>query len=393
MLYYFFDYLERAFSFPGASVFHYLSFRAGMAALFSLVITVVLAPMVIRWLRRNQLLDSVRDLGFTGQGLKAQTPSMGGILIIAGIIIPSVLFARLDNIYIICLLLTVVWLGMVGFVDDYIKIRMGNKQGLRAGFKIIGQVVLGLAIAGLFLYHPAVSIREFDAQGGFVDIHALRTTIPFIKNNELDYANLFAFLGDSAYVLGYVFVVVLIITAVSNGVNLTDGLDGLAAGSSAIVGLVLAIFAYLSGNAIFADYLDVMYIPRLGEVVIFCTAFVGSCIGFLWYNSYPAKIFMGDTGSLAIGGGLAVLSMVVRKELLLPLLCGVFFIEACSVMLQVLFFKATRRLYGVGQRVFLMAPLHHHYQKQGLHEAVIVTRFWIVGVLLGILTLVTLKLR
>ena len=392
MFYYLFDYLERTFQFPGASAFQYISFRAGMAMVFSLLITMVLAPRLGRFLRRLRWVETVRDLSLPGEKEKQKTPTMGGLLIICGVILPTLLFVKLDNIYVLCLILTVFWMGMIGFLDDYITIRNGNKSGLVAWVKVAGQGILGLSIALFFLYHPSVMIREFGIDGAYADTKALLTTIPFFKFNQLDYADLFAFLGNG-YVLGYIFLVIFIVIGVSNGVNLTDGLDGLASGSSAIVGLVLAIFAYLSGNIIFSSYLNILYIPDLGEVVIFSAAFVGSCIGFLWYNSYPAKIFMGDTGSLVLGGVLAVLSMIVRKELLLPLLAGIFFMESVSVIIQVVYFKYTRRVYGVGRRVFLMAPLHHHFQKKGWHEVTIVTRFWIIGILLGIFSLVTIKLR
>ena len=392
MLFYLFDYLDRAFDFPGAGVFQYISFRSALAALGSLLVTILLAPWVISLLKKTRLTETVRDLRLEGQKEKDNTPTMGGILILCGIFIPTLLFAKISNPYVCCLLVSMLWLGAMGFLDDYIKVRRGNKAGLRGRFKIIGQVVLGIGVALFFLYHPAVGVREFAENGNFEDIRSLRTTIPFIKNNELDYALIFKFLGNFSY-FAYATVVILVVTAVSNSANLSDGLDGLASGNAAIAGLILAIFAYLSGNIIFSNYLNIMYIPRLGEVVIFCSAFVGACIGFLWSNTYPAKIFMGDTGSLPLGGGIAVLSMVVRKELLLPLVCGVFFIEGISVILQVGYFKYTKYRSGTGKRIFLMAPLHHHYQKLGIHEATIVSRLWIVGILLGTLALVTLKLR
>ena len=392
MLYYLFDYLEREFSLIGASVFQYISFRAGCAALLSLLLTLVLGPYVIAYLRRAQYMDKVRPLGLPNEANKAKTPTMGGVLLLCGVLFPALLFAKLENVYVLLLLATMLWMGAIGFVDDYIKVRMQKKEGLRAKFKLFGQVLLGILVAGVLFFQEDIVIRDFAADGTYTDVHALRTTIPFIKNNELDYTQVFAFLGEG-YWLGYVLVVVFVVVAVSNGANITDGLDGLASGTSAIVGLTLAIFAYLSGNVIFSDYLNIMYIPDLGELVVFCAAFVGACIGFLWYNSYPAQVFMGDTGSLSMGGVLAVLALIVRKELLLPLLCGIFFVESLSIILQVGYFKYTRQRYGVGRRIFLMSPLHHHYQKQGQHEVKIVIRFWTVGILLAILTLVTLKLR
>ena len=392
MLYYLFDYLERAFSLMGASVFQYISFRASCAALLSLLLMLGLGPYIISYLSRAQYLDKVRPLGLEGETKKAKTPTMGGVLLICGVLVPTILFARLENVYVILLIVATIWMGAIGFVDDYIKVRMHKKEGLRAKFKLFGQLLLGLLVAMVLLFHEDITVRDFATEGQYTDVHTLRTTIPFIKNNELDYAKVFAFMGEG-YWVGYLLVVVFVVSAVSNGANITDGLDGLASGSSAIVGLVLAIFAYLSGNVIFSDYLNIMYIPSLGEVVVFCAAFVGACVGFLWYNSYPAQVFMGDTGSLALGGVLAVLALIVRKELLLPLLCGVFFVESLSVILQVSYFKYTRHRYGTGQRILLMSPLHHHYQKRGQHESKIVARFWTVGILLAILTLVTLKLR
>ncbi len=393
MLYYLFDFLEKEFELIGAGVFRYISFRAGMAAIFSLLITIVFGRRLIDKLREFQIGESIRDLGLEGQMSKKGTPTMGGIIIIAGIVLPTLLFAKMLNVYIILLVVAALWMGIIGFIDDYIKVKKKNKEGLRGKFKVLGQVVLGLFVGLVMAFHEDVVIREFLTDGTYVDKQAMLTTIPFFKNNEFQYQWLLPeFVERFTWVL-YVFVVIFIVTAVSNSTNLTDGLDGLAGGISAIVGLTLAIFAYLSGNAIFADYLNIMYIPNSGELVIFCAAFVGACIGFLWYNAYPAQVFMGDTGSLSLGGVIAVLALVIRKELLIPILCGIFVLESLSVMIQVFWFKYTKKKYGEGRRVFMMSPLHHHYQKRGLPEAKIVTRFWISGVLMAILTLATLKLR
>lgn len=404
MLYYLFDYLEREFDLVGAGVFQFISFRAGMAAVVSLLITIAFGKTLIEVLRRKQVGESIRDLGLEGQMEKKGTPTMGGIIIIAAIVIPTLLFAQLDNIYIILMIVSVVWMGLIGFLDDYIKVFRKNKEGLAGRFKIVGQVVLGLIVGLTLVFNQDVVVRQFDnapkaeeqiveVTESYVDVMSTKTTIPFVKNNEFDYQVLVSWINTDYTWIIYVLVVVVVVMAVSNGANITDGIDGLAAGSSAIIGLTLAIFAYLSGNAIFSDYLDIMFIPNTGELVIFCTAFVGACIGFLWYNSYPAQVFMGDTGSLSLGGAIAVLALIVRKELLLPVLCGVFLIENLSVILQVSYFKYTKKKYGEGRRIFKMAPLHHHYQKMELHESKIVTRFWTVGILLAILTLATLKLR
>lgn len=404
MLYYLFDYLDREFDLIGAGVFQFISFRAGMATVLSLLITILFGKKLIGLLRRKQVGESIRDLGLEGQMKKKGTPTMGGIIIIAAIFFPTILFARLDNIYIILLLISLVWMGLIGFLDDYIKVFRKNKEGLRGRFKIVGQVGLGLIVGITLFFSDEVVIREFTGTTSlqnnettltqdYVDRKSTTTTIPFVKNNELDYADIIAWLDPGLTWVIYVLIVIFIVTAVSNGANITDGIDGLAAGSSAIIGLTLAIFAYLSGNAIFSDYLDIMYIPYTGELVIFCTAFVGACIGFLWYNSFPAQVFMGDTGSLSLGGVIAVLALVVRKELLLPVLCGIFLIENLSVIIQVSYFKYTRKKYGEGRRIFRMSPVHHHYQMKGLHESKIVTRFWTVGILLAIFTLATLKLR
>lgn len=402
MLYYLFDFFDKNFDLLGAGVFRYISFRAGMAAFFSLLITIFFGKSLIQFLRKKQVGETVRDLGLEGQMQKQGTPTMGGIIIIMAIVIPTLLFAKLDNIYILLMVVATLWMGMIGFLDDYIKVFKKNKEGLAGRFKVVGQIGLGL-IVGLTLYfHDDVVVRIFSeavtlGEDGsttlFMDVKSTKATLPFIKNNEFDYKMLLpAMLEDYTWVI-YVLIVIFIVTAVSNGANITDGIDGLAAGTSAIIGLTLAILAYLSGNVIFSQYLNIMYIPNSGELVIFCTAFVGACIGFLWYNSYPAQVFMGDTGSLSIGGVIAVLALALRKELLIPVLCGIFLIENLSVMAQVGYFKYTKKKYGEGRRIFKMAPLHHHYQKMEMHEAKIVTRFWTVGILLAIMTLATLKLR
>ncbi len=403
MLYSLFDYFDRVLDIPGTGVFRYISFRAGMAALVSLIITITFGHHIINWIRNRQIGETVRDLGLEGQTQKKGTPTMGGLMMIAAILIPTLLFANLNNIYIQLLLITTVWLGLIGFLDDYIKVFRKNKDGLKGRFKIIGQIGIGIIVGATLYYHDDVVIREFSTpvsvESGvietpsFQDTKALKTTIPFFKNNELNYEDFLGFLGDSMTPVLYIFVAIFIITAVSNGANITDGIDGLAAGTSAIIGLTIAIFAYLSGNAIFSQYLNIMYIPNSGELVIFTAAFIGACVGFLWYNSYPAQVFMGDTGSLMLGGVIAVLALTLRKELLIPILCGIFLVENLSVMIQVAYFKYTKRKYGEGRRVFLMSPLHHHYQKKGIHESKIVTRFWIVGILLAVVTLATLKLR
>jgi phospho-N-acetylmuramoyl-pentapeptide-transferase len=388
---------------PGTGVFRYISFRAGMAALVSLVITITFGHHIINWIRNRQIGETVRDLGLEGQTQKKGTPTMGGLMMIAAILIPTLLFANLNNIYIQLLLITTVWLGLIGFLDDYIKVFRKNKDGLKGRFKIIGQIGIGIIVGATLYYHDGVVIREFSTpvsvESGvietpsFQDVKALKTTIPFLKNNEFNYEEVLGFLGDSMIPVLYIFVAIFIITAVSNGANITDGIDGLAAGTSAIIGIAIAIFAYLSGNAIFSQYLNIMYIPNSGELVIFTAAFVGACVGFLWYNSFPAQVFMGDTGSLMLGGVIAVLALTLRKELLIPIMCGIFLVESLSVMIQVAYFKYTKKKYGEGRRVFLMSPLHHHYQKKGIHESKIVSRFWIVGILLAVVTLATLKLR
>ncbi len=405
MLYYLFTYLDKKFDLIGAGVFQYISFRAGMAAVLSLLITILFGKRLIDFLRRKQVGEDIRDLGLEGQMQKKGTPTMGGIIIIAAILIPTLLLAKLDNVYIILLIIATVGLGLIGFLDDYIKVFRKNKEGLAGRFKIVGQVVIGL-IVGLTLYfndhvvireQPSVAVSEIQASdlNGLAEtgVKSTKTTVPFLKNNEFDYASLISWLNADYTWIIYTLIVVLIVTAVSNGANMTDGIDGLAAGTSAIIGLTLAIFAYLSGRVDFSNYLNIMYIPNLGELVIFCTAFVGACLGFLWYNSYPAQVFMGDTGSLSMGGIIAVVALAVRKELMIPVLCGIFFVESLSVILQVSYFRYTRRKYGEGRRIFLMSPLHHHFQKKNIHESKIVTRFWIVGILLAIVSLATLKLR
>ncbi len=407
MLYYLFDYIEKNFDFPGAGLFQYISFRAGVAAILSLLITITYGKKLINFLRKKQVGEDIRDLGLEGQMQKKGTPTMGGIIIIAAILIPTLLMAKLDNVYIILLVATTIWLGLIGFLDDYIKVFKKNKEGLAGRFKIVGQVSIGL-IVGLTLYfNENVVVREKTAPSvasvevapisadvkSEYDVKSTKTTVPFLKNNEFDYASLISWWNPDYTWIVYTLLVIFVITAVSNGANITDGIDGLAAGTSAIIGLTLAIFAYLSGRVDFSTYLNIMYIPNLGELVIFCTAFVGACLGFLWYNSYPAQVFMGDTGSLSLGGIIAVLALAVRKELMIPVLCGIFFVELLSVMLQVSYFKYTKKKYGEGRRILLMSPLHHHYQKKQIHESKIVTRFWIVGILLAIVSLATLKLR
>jgi len=404
VFYYLFEYLDQQFNLTGAGVFQYISFRAGMATLLSLVISIAFGKRIIRFLQRKQVGEEIRDLGLAGQMEKRGTPTMGGVMIIAAIIIPTLLFARPNNIYVLLMVVATIWMGIIGFADDYIKVFKGRKSGLAGKFKVIGQIGLGLLVGLVLSFHPDVTIREYmDPEGqtstvqyseDYKEVPSTVTTIPFVKNNEFDYSSLLEpyVPKDYTWIL-YTLVAIFIVTAVSNGANITDGLDGLAAGTSAIIGLTLAILAYLSGNAIFADYLNVMFIPNSGEVVVFCAAFVGACIGFLWYNSYPAQVFMGDTGSLSIGGVIAVLALIIRKELLIPVLCGVFLIENLSVIIQVSYFKYTKKRYGQGRRIFKMAPLHHHYQKLEVPESKIVTRFWTVGILLAIITLATLKLR
>jgi phospho-N-acetylmuramoyl-pentapeptide-transferase len=403
MLYYLFEYLENQYQIPGASLFTYISFRAAAAVITSLLISTIFGRKIINFLRTKQIGESIRDLGLSGQNEKQGTPTMGGLIILLSTLIPVLLFAKLDNIYIILLIITLLWMGVIGFIDDYIKLSKNNKTGLRGAYKIIGQVILGIVVGATLFFHPEVTVKD---QGPFTDqIQAIdnlseykstETTIPFVKDNVFNYSDLITWIDPSlqSYTwIVFIFFVVLIIAAVSNGANLTDGLDGLAAGSSAIIVLTLGVFSWVSGNIIFSDYLNIMYIPRVGEITIFIGAFVGALVGFLWYNTYPAQVFMGDTGSLTIGGIIAVISIAVRKEWLIPLICGIFLIENLSVILQVFYFKYTRKKYGVGKRIFLMSPLHHHFQKKGYHESKIVTRFWIVGIVLAILSIITLKIR
>ena len=404
MLYYIFEFLQNNYDLPGASVFQYISFRAALAVITSLLVSLVFGGHIIRFIERKQIGEEVRALGLKGEEVKRGTPTMGGLIIISAILIPTLLFTKLDNIYIQIMIVSTLWLGIIGFIDDYIKVFKKNKEGLAGKFKIFGQVGIGIIVGLVMVFHSDIVIKE-DSSVIFNDINldsnitptkSSKTTIPFFKNNEFDYHRLTSWMGEDAkkyaWVL-FIFVVVLIITSVSNGANLTDGLDGLAAGSSAIIGVTLALFAYVSGNIIAANYLNIMYIPNSGELVIYMSAFVGACIGFLWYNSFPAQVFMGDTGSLALGGIIAVLAILIRKELMIPLLCGVFLIENLSVIIQVTYYKYTRKKFGSPKRIFLMAPLHHHFQKLGMHESKIVTRFWIVGIILAVMTIVTLKLR
>ncbi|WP_281540951.1 phospho-N-acetylmuramoyl-pentapeptide-transferase [Maribacter aestuarii] len=406
MLTYLFEYLEKQYQLPGASLFQFSTFRAGMAILFSLIIATAYGKRIIVFLQKKQVGESIRDLGLEGQKQKAGTPTMGGIIIILATLIPVLLFAKLDNIYIILLIFTTLWMGVIGFIDDYIKVFKKNKEGLKGRFKVLGQIVLGLIVGAVLYFHPEVTMRDHSkttitsdykvevVQGS--EIKSTMTTVPFFKNNELDYSSFISWMGEGVVAYSWLIfipIIILIVTAVSNGANLTDGIDGLAAGSSAIIVFTLGVFALVSGNIIFSDYLDIMYIPRVGELLVFVTAFVGALVGFLWYNAFPAQVFMGDTGSLTIGGVIAVIAIIVRKELLIPILCGIFFAESLSVMLQVGYFKYTKRKTGEGKRIFLMSPLHHHYQKKGYHESKIVTRFWIVGIMLAIVSIVTLKVR
>lgn len=403
MFYHLFEYLKVKYDLVGAGLFQYISFRAGMTTVLSLIITVAFGKRLITFLQDKQVGEKIRDLGLEGQKEKAGTPTMGGLIIILGIVVPTVLFARLDNVYIILLLVSTIWLGMIGFADDYIKVFKNDKEGLRGWFKIVGQVGLGL-IVGLTLYfNDQVVVREFDRDApvqellvddnpDYMDVKSTKTTIPFVKGNEADYSKLNPFDDKYTWVV-YVLIVIFIITAVSNGANLTDGMDGLAAGTTAIIALTLGVLAYVSGRVDFTNYLNIMYIPNSGELFVFSTALVGACVGFLWFNSFPAQVFMGDTGSLALGGIVAVFALIIRKELLIPLLCGIYLVEVGSVIIQVSYFKYTKKKYGEGRRILLMSPLHHHYQMQGIPEPKIVTRFWIMGIMLAILTLATLKIR
>lgn len=425
MLYYLFNWLDKTFDFPGAGVFQYISFRAAMSVITSLIIMLILGKPFIKWLKKKQIGETVRNLGLEGQKEKEGTPTMGGLLILAAIIIPTLLFAKLDNIYVLIMLGTTVWLGLIGFIDDYIKVFKKHKEGLRGKYKVIGQVVLGLVVGLLIMYHPDITIKESSSVESYVASHNIniednferaknemsqdpvkstKTTIPFVKNHELDYAKIITWMGDWAnnwVWLVYVLIVILVVTATSNGANLTDGIDGLATGTSAIVGSTFAILAWVSGNIIFANYLNIMFLPNIGELAIFITAFVGATLGFLWYNTHPAEIFMGDTGSLTIGGIIAVFALLIRKELLIPIVCGIFLIESLSVIIQTSGCKIYRRRHKlpasvavpVEKRPFLMTPLHHHYQKKGIAEEKIVTRFYLVGIILAIISIVTFKLR
>jgi phospho-N-acetylmuramoyl-pentapeptide-transferase len=406
MLYYIFKYLDETYNLPGAGLFQYITFRSGMAVILSLLISTIYGKRIISYLRNKQVGETVRELGLDGQVQKAGTPTMGGLIIILATLVPVLLLAKLDNIYIILLLVTTVWMGSIGFLDDYIKVFKKDKEGLKGRFKVIGQIGLGIIVGATLYFHPSVTIKEdvvLKKQGietviksTSPEVKSMETTIPFVKNNTFDYAELLSFMGDDyqkwAWLI-FIPVVIFIITAVSNGANLTDGIDGLAAGTSAISVLVLGIFTFVSGNIIFSNYLNIMYIPNSGEMTIYIAAFVGALIGFLWYNTYPATVFMGDTGSLTIGGIIAVIAIAVRKELMIPVLCGIFLAENFSVVLQVAYFKYTKKKFGEGRRIFLMSPLHHHYQKKGYHESKIVTRFWIVAIILAIFSLVSLKLR
>ncbi|MCM0664643.1 phospho-N-acetylmuramoyl-pentapeptide-transferase [Flavobacterium tyrosinilyticum] len=410
MLYYLFEYFDKTLDIPGTGVFQYITFRSALAFMLSLLLSTIYGKRVINFLRRQQVGETVRELGLAGQNEKAGTPTMGGLIIIVATLIPVLLFARLHNIYIVLLIVTTLWMGTIGFVDDYIKIFKKDKQGLKGIFKVIGQVGLGIIVGAVLYFNPAVTVRTDTGRTDVfktvvnstvivpagVEEKSTATTIPFVKNNEFDYAEVLSFMGDGyekwAWLV-FIPVVIFIITAVSNGANLTDGIDGLAAGTSAISVLALGIFTFVSGNIIFSNYLNIMYIPNSGEMTVFISAFVGALIGFLWYNSYPASVFMGDTGSLTIGGIIAVLAIAVRKEILIVLFCGIFLAESASVIIQVTYFKYTKKRFGEGRRIFLMSPLHHHYQKKGYHESKIVTRFWIVAVMLAILSIITLKLR
>ncbi|MEI7724028.1 MAG: phospho-N-acetylmuramoyl-pentapeptide-transferase [Bacteroidota bacterium] len=417
MLYYLFTWLHKAFNIPGAGVFQYISFRAAAALITSLFISMIIGKRLIDFLRKKQVGETVRDLGLEGQNMKQGTPTMGGLIILAAILIPSLLFAKLDNLYIILVLVATVWLGLIGFLDDYIKVFKKDKKGLPGKLKVLGQIGLGLIVGLTMYFSDSIVIKERVRQSAYVpttDVFAMesttdkskifskttvkstKTTIPFVKNNEFDYSSLISWMGEDAKKwtwLVFIPIVIFIVIAVSNGANLTDGLDGLATGSAAIIGLTLGVLAYVSGNSIFANYLNIMYIPNTGELTIYISAFVGACIGFLWYNSFPAQVFMGDTGSLALGGIIAVFAIMIRKEILIPIFCGVFLAETLSVVMQVTWFKYTRNKYGEGRRIFRMSPLHHHFQKLGYHESKIVMRFLIVGIMLAVLTIVTLKLR
>ena len=407
MLYYLFEFIEKKFQFPGASLFQFLSFRASVAILLSLIFTLIYGKKIINYLRRKQIGETIRDLGLEGQAEKSGTPTMGGIIIILGTLIPVLLLSRLDNIYIQLLIVTTITMGSIGLIDDFIKIFKKDKEGLKGKFKVIGQLMLGVFVGSVLYFHPAVTVKqeivgfEITATTAIQEVFSAEkkstlTTIPMLKGNEFDYADLLTWISPKLSTYAWIIfipIVVFIVIAVSNGANLTDGIDGLAAGSSAIMVIALGVFAWVSGNLIFSKYLNIMYIPNAGEVVVFIAALMGSLIGFLWYNTYPASVFMGDTGSLTIGAIIAVIAIIVRKELLIPLLCGIFLIENVSVIMQVGYFKYTKKKTGIGRRIFKMSPLHHHYQKLGYHESKIVARFWIIGILLAVLSIVTLKIR
>lgn len=415
MLYLLFEYLHKHYDFPGLRLFQYLTFRASLSIILSLIITTVYGRRIIDFLHRKQVGETVRNLGLEGQMQKQGTPTMGGIMILLGILIPTLLFANITNVYVILMVVTTIWMGAIGFLDDYIKVFKKNKEGLAGKFKVVGQIGLATIVGLTMYFNPNIVVRQTVDEANKTtntapmvlrqkgesfyytqDVKSTKTNVPFYKNNEFDYAKVLKFLGkdyEKYALIVFLFFVITIVTAVSNGANLTDGIDGLATGTSAIIGITLGILAYVSGNTVIAEYLNIMYIPNSGELIIFAGAFVGACVGFLWYNSYPAQIFMGDTGSLTIGGIIAVFAIMIRKELLIPILCGVFLVEVLSVTLQVSYFKYTKKRFGEGRRIFLMSPLHHHYQKKGYHEAKIVTRFWIVGIILAVITFVTLKLR
>jgi len=416
MLYYLFQYLEFNYNLPGAGVFEYISFRASLAVITSLLVSMVFGGRIIRWIRSKQIGEEVRNLGLSGEESKRGTPTMGGLIILSAILIPTILFTKITNIYIIIMIISTIWLGLIGFIDDYIKVYKKDKSGLAGRFKILGQIGIGLIVSLIMIFHSDIVIREND-KGNNIEISknleerqintsqnsqfknpekSVKTTIPFFKNNSFDYRVLTNWMGKYSDLFSYflfIFILIFIVTAVSNGANMTDGLDGLATGTSAIIGAVLALFAYVSDNTEFASYLNIMLIPGASELAVYLAAFVGACVGFLWYNSYPAQVFMGDTGSLSIGGIIAIAAILIRKELLIPILCGVFLVESLSVMIQVGYFKYTKKKYGAGKRIFKMAPIHHHFQKLGIHESKIVTRFWIAGIILAVLTIVTLKLR
>lgn len=412
MLYHLFNYLDAAYDLPGAGLFRYISFRAAASILLSLLISMVVGKRIIRWLQLKQVGEVVRDLGLEGQLKKQGTPTMGGIIILASILVPSLLFNDLSNVYVQTMIIATVWLGLIGFIDDYIKVFKKNKAGLAGKFKVVGQVGVGIIVGSMLYFSDEVTVREplpgierqeismgqrgDDGQLRYTDVKSTKTNIPFVKNNEFDYAWLITWMGpwaaDYVWVV-FILMVIVVVTAVSNGANMTDGLDGLATGTSAIIGATLAVLAYVSGNYIFADYLNIMFLPNTGELVVYIAAFVGACVGFLWFNAFPAQVFMGDTGSLALGGIIATFAIAIRKELLIPILCGIFLIENLSVMIQVGWFKYTKKRFGEGRRVFRMAPLHHHYQKKNIPESKIVARFWIVGIMLAVITIVTLKVR